>query len=124
MVRIVNTVAPLVLVYLKCSERVITFDKNNHPSHVLGHAHFPLMVELLVVNIWMTRVLMDVGRRINILYKNAFDKLKVRELELRPSDTPLHGVIPGRHVMSLGSITLKITLGDDQLQDREAVLSK
>lgn len=51
MVHVVNTVAPLVLVNLKCSERVITFDKNNHPSHVLEHAHFPLMVVLLVVDV-------------------------------------------------------------------------
>lgn len=67
---------------------------------------------------------MDVGRRINILYKNAFDKVKVRELELRPSDAPLHGVIPGRHMTSLGSITLKVTFSDYRLQDREVVLSK
>lgn len=41
-VREVNTMAPLVLVYLKWSERPITFNKNDHPSHVREPRHFPL----------------------------------------------------------------------------------
>lgn len=41
-VREINIMAPLVLIYLKWSERAITFDKNNHHSHVLEAGHFPL----------------------------------------------------------------------------------
>lgn len=72
------------------------------------------MVEPQVVDVRMTRLLMDGGSRINILYKDAFDKLKIRELELRPSDAPFHGVIPDRHMMSHGSTTLKVMFDGDR----------
>lgn len=54
------------------------------------------MVQPLVAEVRKTKVLMDGGSDIKILYKDPFDKLKIKESELRPSDTLFHRVILGR----------------------------
>jgi hypothetical protein len=43
----------------------------------------------------MTKVLIDGGSGINILYKDAFEKLNIEASKLRPPHSPLHGIIPG-----------------------------
>ena len=70
----------------------------------------------------MTKVLMDGGSGINILYKDAFGKLNIGVGKLRPSHSSFHGIILGCWVMALGMITLSITFGD-QVHYRKETLS-
>jgi hypothetical protein len=60
----------------------------------------------------MTKILMDGGSSINILYKDAFDKLNVDVRKLHASQSPFHGIVPGRRIMPLGTIDLSVTFGD------------
>ena len=60
----------------------------------------------------VTKILMDGGCGINILYKDAFDKLNVDIRMLQASQSPFHGIILGRRVMPLGMIDLSMTFGD------------
>ena len=60
----------------------------------------------------VTKILMDGGSGINILYKDAFDKLNVDIRKLHASHSPFHGIVPGRRVMPLGTIDLSVTFGD------------
>ena len=60
----------------------------------------------------MTKVLMDGGSGINILYKDPFEKLNIETSKLLPPHCPFHGIVPGRWVMPLGTITLSVTFGD------------
>jgi hypothetical protein len=55
---------------------------------------------------------MDEGSGINILYKDAFGKLGVNIRKLHASQSPFHGIMPGRCVMPLGTIELSMTFGD------------
>ena len=68
----------------------------------------------------MTKVLMDRGSGINILYKCAFEKLNIEMSKLCPSHSLFHGIIPS--VMPLGTITLSITFGN-QVHYRKETLS-
>ena len=60
----------------------------------------------------VTKILMDGGSGINILYKDAFDKLNADIRKLHASQSPFHGIILGWRVMPLGTINLSVTLGN------------
>jgi hypothetical protein len=57
----------------------------------------------------MTKVLMD---GINILYKDAFEKLNSKTSKLRPPHSPFRGIVPGRWAVPLSMFTLSVTFGD------------
>jgi hypothetical protein len=75
---LIFSTTPVVHVYLRWSERSITFNRDNHPDHVIKASRFPLVVSTVVGGVKMTKVLMDRGSGINILYKDAFKKAKHR----------------------------------------------
>jgi hypothetical protein len=60
----------------------------------------------------MTRVLMDVDSDINILYKDAFERLNIDMSKLCPSNSLFHEIVLGCQVMSLGTIVLSVTFDD------------
>jgi hypothetical protein len=62
--------APTVPVYLRWSEHTTTFNRDDHPDHVIEAGHFPLMVRAVVGGIKMTKVLMDRGSGINMLLRS------------------------------------------------------
>ena len=70
------------------------------------------MVTAVIENKRVTKILMDGGSDINILYKDAFDKLNVDIRKLHKSQSPFHNIIPGPCVMPLGTIDLSMTFGD------------
>ena len=46
---------------------------------------FPLVVSVVIENVWVTKIIMDGGSGINILYKDAFDRLNVDIRKLHAS---------------------------------------
>jgi hypothetical protein len=70
------------------------------------------VVTTVIKNTRVTKILMDGGSGINILYKDAFDKLNMDIRKLHASQTPFHGTVTGRRVMPLGTIDLSVTFGN------------
>ncbi|GAV67537.1 hypothetical protein CFOL_v3_11042 [Cephalotus follicularis] len=64
------------------------------------------MVELFT----MKRILIDSGSSADILYKHAFDQLRILADQLKPMNTPLVG-FAGEIVHPLGSIDLSVVVG-------------
>ncbi|GAV74316.1 hypothetical protein CFOL_v3_17796 [Cephalotus follicularis] len=64
------------------------------------------MVELFT----MKRILIDSGSSVDILYKHAFDQLRIAVDQLKPVKTPLVG-FAGEMVHPLGSIDLSVVVG-------------
>jgi len=87
-------------------KRPITFDKSDHPDHVIEVGRFPLVVTAMINIVRMMKILMDGGSGINILCRDAFDRLKIDVGKLHASQSPFHGIMPGRRVMPLGTIAL------------------
>ena len=54
--------------FLRWSESAITFDRTDHPESVPQPGRYPLMVDLIIGTKWLTKVLMDVGSGLNIIY--------------------------------------------------------
>jgi hypothetical protein len=109
---LIFTTVPVVPIYLRWSERSITFNRDDHPDHVIKASRFSLVVSAVVGGINMTKVFMDGGSDINILYKDAFEKLNIETSKLLPLHSPFHGIVPERRVMPLGTITLSVMFGD------------
>ncbi|GAV78231.1 hypothetical protein CFOL_v3_21699, partial [Cephalotus follicularis] len=71
-------------------EEVITFSKADYEGVRLSHDD-PVVVTLLVELFIMKRILIDNGSSADILYKHAFDQLRIPADQLKPVKTPLVG---------------------------------
>ena len=69
----------------------------------------------------MMKVLMDGGSSINILYKDAFEKLNIGESKLRPLHSSFHGIVLGCRVMLLDTITLSVMFGNQVHYHKETL---
>ena len=56
---------------------------------------YPLIVDPIIHKKHLTKVLMDGGSGLNILYVDTLDAMRVPRSELRLAGSPFHGVIPG-----------------------------
>jgi hypothetical protein len=70
-----------------------------------------LVVDLVIGNARFSKVLMDGGNCLNILYAHTLRLLGIGLDHLRPSTTPFHGVAPGKCVQPLGQIDLLVWFG-------------
>ncbi|XP_066323236.1 uncharacterized protein [Miscanthus floridulus] len=77
------------------SESPITFDQRDHPSHIVRSGCYPLVVNPIIRKRHLTKVLMDGGSGLNILYVDTLDAMRIPQTELRLAGSPFHGVIPG-----------------------------
>ncbi|GAV67170.1 hypothetical protein CFOL_v3_10679, partial [Cephalotus follicularis] len=90
-------------------EEVITFSEADYEGVRLPHDD-PVVVTLLVELFTMKRILIDSGSSANILYKHAFDQLRIPADQLKPVETPLVG-FTGETIHPLGSINLSVVAG-------------
>jgi hypothetical protein len=102
---------PAVPNYLKWAEAPITFDKTDHPDHIPQPGRFPLVVDPIVGTKRLGKVLMDGGSGLNLLYADTLDAMGIPRARLRPSSSPIHGVVPGKQAVPLGQIDLPVTFG-------------
>jgi len=63
----------------------------------------------------LSRVLMDGGSSLNILYVDTLDTMGIDRARLRPSGAPFHGVMPGKQAIPLGQIDLHVTFGGSSI---------
>ena len=61
--------------FLSWSESSITFDQRDHPSHITRPGCYPLIVDPIVRKKRLTKVLMDGGSGLNILYIDTLDAM-------------------------------------------------
>nr|CAE05311.2 OSJNBa0056L23.9 [Oryza sativa Japonica Group] len=93
------------------AETAIKFDRSDHPDRVVHPGRYPLVLDPVVRNVKLRRTLIDGGSALNILFAKTLDDMQIPRSELRPSNAPFHGVIPGLSATPLGQITLPVTFG-------------
>ena len=59
----------------------------------------------------LTKVLMDGGSSLNILYANTLSKMGIPWSSLRPSKASFYGIMTGKETVPLGRIRLNVTFG-------------
>ncbi|GAV68344.1 hypothetical protein CFOL_v3_11847, partial [Cephalotus follicularis] len=88
---------------------VISFSEADYERVHLPHDD-PVVVTLMVELFTMKRIFIDSGSLADILYKYAFDQLRILIDQLKPMKTPLVGFV-GEMVHPLGSIDLLVVAG-------------
>ena len=74
--------------------------------------HYPLIVDPIIRKNCLTKVLMDGGSGLNILYIDTLDAMHIPLSELYPMSSPFHDVIPGAQAYPLRQIDLPIMFGN------------
>ena len=92
--REVYTIEPATPTFLRWSESAITFDRTDHQDSVPHLGRYPLMVDLIIGSKRLTKVLMDGGSGLNIMYAKTLDEMGVDRMNLYPIRAPFHGVVP------------------------------
>jgi hypothetical protein len=95
-------------VYLDWSDKPIIFDQGDHPDFVLSPGRYPLVVDPIIGNVRLSKVLMDGGSSLNIIYAETLELLEVDRSEVRAGATPFHGITPGKRILPLGRIYLPV----------------
>ena len=95
----VNAVMPAVPEWMNWSEQPISWSSKDHPDIMPSPGGYALVVDPTFVgpkiNVKFSRVLIDNGSSINILYQDTMNKLGITRNMLKPTHTTFHGVVPG-----------------------------
>jgi hypothetical protein len=95
-------------VYLDWSDKPITFDQGDHPDYVPSPGRYPLVVDPVISNARLTKVLMDRGSNLNIIYTETLGLLGIDLSTIRAGAAPFHGIVPGKRVLPLGQLDLPV----------------
>ena len=80
--------------FLQWSESAITFDWTDHLDTVPHLGRYPLVIDPIIGPKRLTKVLMDGGSGLNIMYAKMLDEMGVDRMNLHPTQAPFHGSVP------------------------------
>jgi hypothetical protein len=92
-------------VYLDWSDKPITFDRGDHPDFVPSPGRYPLVVDPIIGNVRLSKVLMDRGSSLNIIYAETLELLGVNRSKVQAGATPFHRIAPGSESYPLDGST-------------------
>jgi hypothetical protein len=107
--------------FLNWSEDAITFSHEDHPNRIPNPGQYPLVIDPAIGKSRFSKVLMDGGSSLNILYAHTLRLMGIGLDQLRPSTTPFHGVAPSKRVQPLGKIDLPVWFGTPHNFRKEAL---
>src|ERR1041385_1631078 len=102
---------PAVPEYMRGSETEITFSREDPPPAILRPGHAALVLEARIGNYDMSRVFMDGGSGINIIFTRTLEEMLIQSSTLKSSSTIFNGIVPGKEVYPLGKISLEVIFG-------------
>jgi hypothetical protein len=108
-------------VYLDWSDKPITFDQGNHPDYVPSPGRYSLVVDPVIGNARLTKVLMDGGSSLNIIYAETLGLLGIDLSTIRAGVAPFHGIVLGKRVLPLGQLDLPVCFGTPSNFRRETL---
>jgi hypothetical protein len=97
---------------LRYSEVLISFSMDDQWTSFFKPGKFPLVLDPIMAGSQLTRVLIDGGSSLNLLFASALKKmgLDISKM-LTPSKAPFYRIILGNAATPLGSVVLPITFG-------------
>jgi len=78
---------------------------------VVAPGVYPLVVDPIIINTKLSKVLMDGGSSLNIIYLETLNLLGIERTQLLPSVGGFHGVVPGKKALPVGQIDLPVCFG-------------
>jgi hypothetical protein len=97
---------------LRWSEVPISFSHNDQWTSFLELRKFPLVLDPVVAEVRLTKVLIDGGSGLNLIFASTLRKMGLDFTDmLVPSKSPFYGIFPGNAVHPLGTVVLPVTFG-------------
>ena len=98
------------------SEKPISWSRADHPEVMPSPSSYALVLDATFATerrvARFSRVLIDGGSSINILYCDTLEKLNVKTKQLMPTRTVFHGIVPGLSCAPIGKIKIDVLFGD------------
>ena len=120
--RDVYAMEPVVPKFNPWSACPITFDRRDHPTSIRHGGSAALVLDPIIDGFHLTRVLMDGGSSLNLLYQDTVCKMGTNPSRIKPTKTTFKGVIPGVEAHCTGSITLEVVLGSPDNSGSEELI--
>ncbi|KAF8666369.1 hypothetical protein HU200_053472 [Digitaria exilis] len=102
---------PAVVTPLRWSDTTITWSREDQWAEITSPGRYPLVLETVVANSRLTKVLIDGGSGLNLIFAKTLKSMGLDTSALQPADTPFYGIVPGKAAIPLGQITLPVTYG-------------
>jgi hypothetical protein len=97
---------------LRWSEVPISFSRDDQWTSFSEPGKFPLVLDPVVVEVKLTRVLIDGGSGLNLIFASTLRKMGLDLTNmLVPSKSPFYGMVLGNAVHPLGMVVLPVTFG-------------
>ena len=93
------------------SDTAITFNASDEPKFRTARAPAALVLSPIVDDFRLTKVLMDGGSGLNLIYEETHQKMDIYWSRIERSNTTFRGIIPSREVRCTGKITLDVVFG-------------
>jgi hypothetical protein len=121
----VNADMQVGLQYMHWSEASITWGREDHPPLMPRPRGYALVLSPIVFletyTCWFSRVLIDGGSSINLLYRTSMEKLGIPAIQLKPTKLTFHGIVLGHSCTPMGKIQLEVLFGEKENYRREPI---
>jgi hypothetical protein len=110
LLREILSIEPAVPRPLRWSEVPISFSRTDQWTSFSGPRKFPLVLDPVVTEVKLTRVLIDGGSGLHLIFPSTLKKMGLDLTNmLAPSKAPFYGIVPGNAAHSLGTVVLPVT---------------
>src|SRR3954470_13387360 len=106
--RDVYAIEPVAPKFNPWSSCPITFDRRDHPTSIRHGGFAALVLDPIIDGFHLTRVLMDGGSSLNLLYQDTVWKMGINPSLIKPTKTTFKGVIPGIEARCTVSIMMEV----------------
>jgi hypothetical protein len=112
LLREIMSIEPAVPRPLRWSEVPISFSHDDQWTSFSEPSRFPLVLDPVVVEVRLTKVLIDGGSGLNVIFASTLRKMGLDFKDmLVPSKSPFYGIVPGNAAHPLGMVVLPVTFG-------------
>ncbi|XP_051190970.1 uncharacterized protein [Lolium perenne] len=81
----------------------------------------PLVINAQIGGFDMSKVFMDAGSAINLIYTKTLRAMNISLANLTPSEICFHGIVPGKPEIPVGTIALDVVFGSRENFRREKI---
>ncbi|KAK1662699.1 hypothetical protein QYE76_050858 [Lolium multiflorum] len=97
--------------YVEWSSQNITFSRADHPMTIPKPGHAALVVEAQIGGFKMSKVFMDGGSGLNLIFVDTIKSMGITMRMLEETNTCFHGILPTSPAYSLGKVYLNVVFG-------------
>ena len=111
-VNMAETSPPATPEFLNWSDASITFSRAGQPPKVPYPGRAALVLEAQIGGYDLSRVFMDGGSGINIIYVDTLKHMNIPTSNLKQSENSFHDIVPEKAVRPEGTIALDVIFGE------------